>query len=621
MKNIQPVPYTDVSIKKGFWFERQSVNASSSLRTIHEQFTLSGRFGALRFDWKEGQPGKPHQFWDSDIAKWIEAACYVYHATRDEQLMNEVEGMIDLILRNQDPSGNFNIWFTVVAPDKRWKHRIDHELYCAGHLIEAAVAHYSVTGRDRFLRGMCRFADHIEQVFVTDRSAAFITPGHEEIELALVRLYGVTGERRYLELSRFFIDNRSKDRPEHFNSWANAYYAQDHLPVREQFTAEGHAVRATYLFSAMADLAREYRDESLFTACGRLFDDIINRKMYITGGIGSSASGESFTLPYDLPNLTAYSESCAAVGLAFFAQRMLTLEPDARYSDTLERVLYNSLLSSVSLDGGAFFYENPLEIDPVLLERDKSIVEGKPRLPLAQREKMFWCSCCPPNIARFIASVGGSVYGKDDERVYVHQYMDSEAAFSVSGNTVSIAQETDYPRDGRIRMTVRGLSGRGIALRIPGWCDRFTLRLNGAEVPARIDRGYAYLDLVEDTAAIDLTLAMHPRLYKASPHVHEDAGRVVVQRGPVVYCLEAIDNGPDLRDIALDADGSFELDSDPLFPVPVLRGSGMRRDASEFDTLYRPVGARRIRQSLKFIPYFGFANRGVTEMLVWVRKC
>ena len=227
---------------------------------------------------------------------------------------------------------------------------------------------------------------------------------------------------------------------------------------------------------------------------------------------------------------------------------------------------------------------------------------GKPRLPLAQREKMFWCSCCPPNIARFIASVGGSVYGKDDERVYVHQYMDSEAAFSVSGNTVSIAQETDYPRDGRIRMTVRGLSGRGIALRIPGWCDRFTLRLNGAEVPARIDRGYAYLDLVEDTAAIDLTLAMHPRLYEASPHVHEDAGRVVVQRGPVVYCLEAIDNGPDLRDIALDADGSFELDSDPLFPVPVLRGSGMRRDASEFDTLYRPVGARRIRQSLKFIP-------------------
>lgn len=620
MKNIQPVPYTDVSIAKGFWLERQSINASSTLRTIHEQFTLSGRFDALRFDWKEGQPGKPHQYWDSDIAKWIEAACYVYHATRDEQLMNEVEGMIDLIVRNQDPSGYFNIWYTVVAPDKRWKQRIDHELYCAGHLIEAAVAHYSVTGRDRFLRCMCRFADHIEQVFVKDRSAAFITPGHEEIELALVRLYGVTGERRYLELSRFFIDNRSKDGPEHFFSYANAYYAQDHLPVREQFTAEGHAVRATYLYSAMADIAREYRDESLYTACSRLFDDIINRKMYITGGIGSSSSGESFTLPYDLPNLTAYSESCAAVGLALFAQRMLTLEPDSRYSDALERVIYNGLLSSVSLDGGAFFYENPLEIDPGLRERDKSIVEGKSRLPQVQREKMFWCSCCPPNIARFIASVGGFVYGKDDKRVYVHQYMDSEATFDVSGNIVHIAQETDYPRDGRVRVMVSGLSGRGIALRIPGWCDHYTLRLNGEEVPARVDRGYAYLDVSEDTAVIDLALTMQPRLYEASPHVHEDAGRVAVQRGPVVYCLEAVDNGPDLRDIALDADGSLELERDPLFPVPVIRGSGLRRDTSDFDALYRPVGARRIRQNLKFIPYFGFANRGVTEMLVWVQK-
>ena len=479
----QPISYREIEITGGFWRELQTRNREVTVPAVLERFRETGRFDAFTFPtaWPEGR--KPHYFWDSDVAKWIESAAYILQKGPNPLLEQAVEEVVARIEKNQGKDGYFNIYFTVVDPEGRWKNRDAHELYCAGHLIEAAVAYYEATGRDRFLNCMLKYAAHIEKVFMIDGSAAFRTPGHEEIELALVRLARCTEDARWLRLSQWFVERRGRD-PEDVAArpdWMRASYNQSHLPARMQTTAEGHAVRAMYLYCAMADLAAQYDDAGLAAACRALFENITQKRMYITGGVGSSRHGEAFTVDYDLPNETAYSETCAAIGLALFCRRMSALEPDGRYADAAERAVYNGLLSGVSQDGGAFFYENPLEIHPALRGRDSSVRNGE-HFPITRRQRVFGCSCCPPNLTRFIASFADFLFTQDGNTLYVHHYADAR--------TEQIEMRTEYPREGRVALRLRGMAGRRAALRIPGWCENFHCGAAGT-----LNRGYYYLDI------------------------------------------------------------------------------------------------------------------------------
>ncbi len=620
MKQYTPIDFTKVDINGGFWKRRQQINRDTTVYTVERRFEDTGRFATFRFDWKEGEPNKPDIYWDSDVAKWMEAVAYLLEKGPAPDLEKKVDDLVDLIVKNQDPNGYFNVFFTVVKPEERFLHRTDHELYCAGHLIEAAVAYAHATGKTKFLDAMCRYADLIEQVFVKDRSAAFITPGHEEIELALVKLYRYTGEKRYLDLSKFFIDHRGEDPEEQYYGHVNGRHCQDHLPVREQKTAEGHAVRAAYLYAGMADVAYETDDQTLYDACNTLFDNIVERRMYITGGIGSEAYGEGFTLDYDLPNKTAYNESCASIAMIFFARRMWMLNADSRYADIAERVLYNGFLSSETLDGNAFFYENPLEIDPKLRHRNTAMKDTTARFPITQRVEVFGCSCCPPNITRFMASVGDLLYTTSDDTLFVHQYIQSSSAFDWAGKEVKIAQDTRYPIDGKIAITLEGdgLNGRKAAVRIPGWCKEYTISVNGAPFSGTPEKGYLYIPCGDGKTEVILDFVMKPVLMEASSHVQEDAGRVALQRGPVVYCLEGVDNGDDLRALAVDRSLALQEEYDEFFDGITLTGKGWRKAPSK--ELYAPVDDSLWQeQTLKFIPYYGFANRGETEMIVWIQ--
>jgi uncharacterized protein len=617
------ISFLNVSIDNGFWNKRQSINAEKTIYALQERFKETGHFNAFNFKWEEGAPDKPNFFWDSDIAKWMESAAYILIRKPDETLENAIDELVDLVELHQDKNGYFNIYFTVVDPESRFEYRGMHELYCAGNLIEAAVAYYQATGKDKFLNLMRKYADYIEKVFRIDHSASFTTCGHEEIELALVKLYHATGEKRYLDLSKFFIDNRGKEKIDYTYLSTNAYYAQDHLPVREQSTAEGHAVRAVYLYCAMADLAREYGDKELFAACKQIFENIATRRMYVTGGIGSTHEGEAFTIDYDLPNLGAYSETCASFGLAHFARRMLYLDADSLYADVTERVLYNGFLSGVSLDGKAFFYTNPLEIHPEQLIRDTCMKNNRRfETTFTQRWEMVPCACCPPNVTRLIASIGDFLYTSNQETLYVHHYMNSTAGTPINGMPMEIIQQTNYPSDGNVALTVKGNGISKIAFRIPYWCESYNFKLNGNKADVKVQKGYAYFDLAShETNTIDVAFDMNVQLIEASPNVQENSGRVAIQRGPVIYCLEAVDNGSLLRDVRIDPDASYELIPDEYFGLPVIKTTGYRRKAEDFRTsLYKPVSRELGRINLKFIPYFGFANRGESEMIVWVLK-
>lgn len=548
----------------------------------------------------------PHIFWDSDVAKWIEGAAYILKDGENRELTEIIEEAVDNIIRNSDENGYFNSHFLVTRKNERFTHRSQHELYCAGHLIEAAVAYYNITGRDRFLKAMCRYADYIEKVFKEEKSAAFTTPGHPELELALMRLYKATGEKRYADLAKYFIDEHGKHANDREPSdFFNEYYNQDDMPLRSRRTAEGHCVRALYLLCGMADVAEEYGDEELKAACERCFDNITQKRMYITGGVGSTCLGEAFTVDYDLPNRTAYAETCAAISLAMFAGRMLKFGANAKYGDIVETAMYNGIMSGVSMDGRSFFYENPLEVDPGFNERNTSTVQ-KEHFPITQRVEVFECSCCPPNILRFIASVGGFLYGMDEDTLYVHQYMDSEA--EVEG--VKLKVKTAYPADGKIVLSCK-TSKKYLALRIPAWCETF-------HIDREYERkdGYAYIELT-GADEIEVELDMPVRLVSANRRVHENAGRVAVMRGPVVYCAEGVDNGPDVRSIALDRSGRFEL-ADSDFLLPALRTVGYR--PREMEQLYGTDSDAYEEIPLTLIPYYAFANRGTTEMAVWILK-
>ncbi len=602
---MKQIHFSKIKITDGFWKTKQDMVRNVTAQAVWHRFSQTHRFDALRCRWAQEGQYEGHIFWDSDVAKWIEGVANLLAQGPAPELEALCDQAIDCIVQNADENGYFNSYFLSLCPEKRFTDRSAHELYCAGHLMEAAVAYWEATGKKALLNTMCRYADYLERIFVQEASAAFVTPGHPELELALVRLYRATGEKRYLALSKFFVDqhgNNSKDRDLHETVLVD--YNMDRIPLREITQPEGHAVRALYLLCGMIDIAAAYGDTALADACRRAFDSIVNRRMYITGGVGSTYIGEAFTVDYHLPGRTAYAETCGSIAMALFAGRMQNFEVDSRYADAVERVLYNGILSGISMDGRSFFYENPLEIDPAFNNVCLSTRE-KERMPITQRMEVFECSCCPPNLVRFIPSVGNLLYGTDDDMLYVHQYMMSEAEF----DGIRITQRTDYPASGSITIAVEG--PRRIALRIPGWCPGF--RLN---VPCTLQNGYAVISL-QGNAELRLELEMPVTLLSADRRVHDCAGRVAVTRGPVLYCIEGVDNGEDLRSVAVHSAGEWKL-TQGRFLLPELQGTGFRPKRQ--DTLYSPDRDAYETIPLIWIPYYAFANRGTSEMQVWVLK-
>lgn len=602
MNNIE---FSDVKITDGFWKAKQDINKNVTLMSVYERFKETYRFKSLECAWKEGEPNKPDIFWDSDVAKWIEGAAYILNSEVNDKAEEIIEKAIDCIINNRDENGYFNSHYLVTEQNQRFTNRSCHELYCAGHFMEAAVAYYEITGKDRFLKAMCKFADYIEKVFKIEKSANFTTPGHPEIELALMRLYKATGEKRYAELAKYFIDEHGNNTEAPPYTFANKYYNQEEVPIRERKTAEGHCVRAMYLMCGAADIAAEYDDKDLKKACETVFENIINKRMYITGGVGSTHILEAFTIDYDLPNRTAYAETCAAISLAMFANRMLKFGANSKYADIVETAMYNGILSGVSMDGKSFFYENPLEIDPDFNNINTSS-NAKERFPITQRLEVFGCSCCPPNILRFIASVSGLFYGFDDNTVYVHQY----ASSTVSVKGTKIEQKTEYPKNGKI--IINCISDKKyIAFRIPDWCKNFDINRE-----YKLKDGYAYIELNKE-ASLEITFDMPVKFITSNRRVHSNSGRIAVKRGPIVYCAEGIDNGPDLKSVFVDSENDFKM-LESEFLLPVLETKAYRPKESE--KLYYEADDELEEIPLKLIPYYAFANRGETEMQVWLLK-
>ena len=615
MERFTDIRRGDVRVSGGFWQKWRDNARAKGLMSVYDRFSETGRFGALDFSWKEGDANKPHIFWDSDIAKWIEAAAYLLMDRRDPALEKLVDDCVDKIEAHQRPDGYFNIYFDTVEPEARFTRYTDHELYDLGHLIEAAVAYNAATGKDKLLKLMIKYAELVDRVFRVEHSAAFDTPGHEEIELALFKLYRATGDERWLRLLRYFIDARGTSvRDRTYEVFGDMAYSQGHLPVREQTTAEGHSVRACYLYAGMADLAWQDGDEGLKNACRALFDNIAHRRMYVTGGIGSSHVGEAFTFDYDLMNRTAYAETCAALALALFARRMSRIEPHGEYADVAELALYNGMLAGVSLDTCAFFYENPLEIHPDLIKFNGHYAKAKEHMPISRRVKVFDCSCCPPNVLRLIGSVEEFAFTQSEGALYVHHYMSCAAETGFG----SVEMETGYPFGGDI--AIRPAAGRyDIALRVPGWCRKWSVKLNGVEMECAAVDGYARIS--REWAAGDLLtleLDMPVRFVQAHPAVHEDCGRVAVMRGPLVYCLEECDNGKYLKDIRLCAGGARSVELNEEMGVPAIRIPATRRIWPESAPLYMEyeTPARREVEAY-FVPYYAWANRDEGEMLVW----
>ena len=568
-------------------------------------------------------------FQDSDVAKWMEAAAYALAAGPDQELEARLEETIDLLEQGQHEDGYLNSYFTVKAPGKEWTDLQEaHELYCAGHLMEAAVAYFEATGRDRFLKIMERNADCIYRHFTEVCPRGF--SGHPEVELALLKLYRATGNETYKELCAHFIDVRGQS-PNYFieerktRGWhvwdqgdpngIDTDYTQSTKPVREQQDAVGHAVRAVYLYTAMADLARESGDPTLKTACETLWKSITEKRMYVTGGIGSTVLGEAFTVDYDLPGDTAYAETCASIGLIFFARRMLELDPKGQYGDVMERALYNTVLAGMAQDGRRFFYVNPLEVVPGI-----SGEAATQRHALPQRPQWYACACCPPNVARLLTSIGSYAYTAGENALFAHLYLEGTVD---SGLGWSLTCETGYPHGGEVHYTYHGPERETtLALRIPGWSRRTSLQVNGqeADLSALTKEGYAYLNRAfREGDQITLTLDMAPQWVTASAKVPALSNRAAVQRGPLVYCAEGVDNGGQVLGLSFAREGALTqepFDPELLGGVAPVTAQGWRQ--REPGALYAYGMAQLEPAQIRLVPYYAWGNRGLTQMRVWL---
>ncbi|MCL2187244.1 MAG: glycoside hydrolase family 127 protein [Defluviitaleaceae bacterium] len=561
-------------------------------------------------------------FQDSDVAKWLEAVAYSLATCPDAPLEKLADETIDLVVSAQQPDGYLNTYFIINGLEKRFTNlRDNHELYCLGHFIEAAVAYRQATGKDKLTKALCKYVDLVDATFGAEAGKKRGVPGHQEIELALVKLYQLTGDEKHLRLATYFINERGS-RPfyfdgEHPNGSTGHTYHQSHLPVREQKVAIGHAVRALYMYAGMADVARETGDETLLSACSTLWEDVTRKQMYITGGVGATHHGEAFSFGYDLPNDTVYAETCASIALVFFAQRMFSINPKGEYMDVMERALYNGIISGMSADGKSFFYVNPLEVVPEACEKDR----GKHHVKAA-RQKWFGCSCCPPNLARMLTSLGSYAYAKRGDTLYVNLFAGGSVDTVLDGGKIALDMETDYPHKETVTIKIReAFAGATLAVRMPAWCEGFQLTCKNIET-CDIKDGYAYLRGVAEGEEISITLPMPVEMIHAHPSVRENAGKVAVQRGPVVYCLEEADNGRDLHRIFLTGDVDFATgyDADFFGGAVKIKAVGQRLSPEENDALYRKGLPQTQSEDavLTWIPYYLWANRAVGEMTCWI---
>jgi len=602
-----------VKLADGFWAPRLDVNRRRMLPSQYEQCEKTGRLE--NFARAAGRPELPFHgpvYNDSDVYKWLEAACWTLAGGTDPALVELVEKTAAAITAAQQPDGYLNTAFMYEKAGERWANLRDmHELYCAGHFIQAAVAHCRATGGDKLLATARKLADCICSVFGEGVGKRPGAPGHEEIEMALVELARQTGEERYLEQAEYFINARGK------GIIGGSHYHQDHVPFRELNEVTGHAVRALYLACGAADVLAETGDASIAGALHAQWDNFVTRRMYVTGGAGARYEGEAFGKDYELPNERAYAETCAAIASFMWNWRMLLAEGEAKYADCMETALYNGTLSGVSLDGDAYFYQNPLADD------------GTHR-----REAWFGTACCPPNVSRTLASLPGYFYGVSPEGLWAHLYASNEAEAELpDGRKIPVVQKTRYPWDGDVELEVNGGGGFGLMLRIPGWCGKgASISVNGKAHRCTVKAG-TYAAVKREWKPGDkvrLSLPMPGRLIEAHPHVFENAGRVALARGPLVYCVEEVDNPRlDVRGVGLKDAGGFSavFEPDVLGGTVVLKGEASVEPAGEDwrNALYREARARRRKSppvpvELAAVPYYAWANRKACRMQVWLRK-
>jgi len=615
-RKLEPLPHTSVTFNDRFWSPRLKVNREVTIPHNLKMIRETGRLdNFLKAAGKMKGEFRGFFFNDSDVYKWMEAVALSLATHLDPKLEADLNEAIDAVAAAQQPNGYLNTYFTLREPDKRWTNtRLMHELYCAGHLIEAAVAHFNATGKRTLLNVACRFADCIDGIFGPGKRRG--APGHEEVELALVKLYHATGETRYLKLAQFFLDTRGTE-PSTFlaeitnpdEKWDPSVF-QAHLPVRQQFEVVGHSVRAMYLYSAMADVYAETGDPLLLAALDKLWANMTGKRMYLTGGLGSTARYEGFTSDFDLPN-EAYAETCAGIGCIFWNHRMLGLQAHSHFGDVIENTLYNNVLSGVGLDGASFFYENPLR------RRNG----GKERTP------WYDCACCPPNVARLLASLGEYVCSKSPEGLWIHLYAGCTINADVNGVPVKLTQKTDYPWSGstEITVSVKAAAEFAVCLRLPGWSREQVISVNGAPVQFANSNGYACIRRRwADGDKISLKLGMEPVRVEANPHVEADFAKVALRRGPLVYCLEEADNGRELFAVTLpnNAQVKAEFKNDVLGGVVLLEALAEMPDYSRWDgKLYREATARGAsHHKMTAIPYCCWANRGAGEMIVWLNS-
>ena len=638
-------------------------------------YTFRG-FQALPEDPKNPDPDKFYGFvfQDSDFSKWIEAVGYSLINHPDPELERIADEAIDIVCAAQAENGYLDTYYIINGMDRIFTNLRDHhELYCFGHLTEGAISYYQATGKNKLLKAAERYAAFIGQWFGPGENQSKGYPGHEIAEMALARLYELTGEKKYLELSAFFLDMRGQ-RPYYFDmeekEWAEHdgrpykapgegirhFYHQAHLPVREQTEATGHAVRAVYLYSGMADVARLKNDEAMYAACKRLWNSIVKEKLYVTGGIGGTHMGEAFSFPYDLPNDTAYSETCAAIGLAFFARRMLEIEAIGEYGDVMEQALYNTVLAGMALDGKSFFYVNPLEVLPEACKKDERKFHVK-----SVRQKWFGCACCPPNIARIVSSLGAYIYTANQDTLYTHLYVGSRMSCELEGKQLGVVMDSDFPWEGNVKVTLSAeeKAHGTLAFRVPGWCKAATAEVwsDGAVLAeykvekcefsvmaeirskerhldaARYEKGYIYLTGDwQDGDEIRLIFPMEVRMLAANTKVRENAGKAAFTRGPVCYCLEEADNGKNLHLLKVDTEKllgaekggvnqeavSVEKTHELGHEMCMLKVPGLRRAEVQNTALYSDyVPGQESETTIKLVPYYAWNNRGEGEMQVW----
>ena len=568
-------------------------------------------------------------FQDTDVAKWLEAVGYSLAEKKNEKLEKLADDAIDVIVQAQQKDGYLDTYFIIKEPEQRWRNLCEgHELYSAGHMIEAAIAYYEGTGKRKLLDSMIRLADLICRTFGPEEGQNHGYPGHQEIELALVRLYRVTQDKKYLKQAKYFLDIRGvgenyflvERKQKNFKRIFpeledyDPAYSQSHEPVRKQKTAEGHAVRAVYMYSAMADVAEEYQDKELMEACENLWENITQKRMYITGGIGSSGFLERFTTDYDLQNDSNYSETCASIGMALFSLRMANITRDSRYAEVMEQELYNNILAGIAQDGKSFFYVNPLEIKPRQCMPHTSRAHVK-----ARRQKWFGVACCPPNIARTLASLGQYIYGVDGADIYTHLYIGNQTDIPVNNDVVQIRIDSMFPWNGNIKVKVQGVKEKiKLHFRIPSYSENFQLYCNGEEQELKVTNGYAYVEICENSR-IDIQFDMPVAFLHANYKVSADVGKVAIKRGPIVYCLEEIDNGPDLQCIYLSSKEAHVRKSRSFPECFEIELQG-RRLISKSEGLYSSDGLSYSDVNIQAIPYAYWNNRREGEMLVWIHE-